>query len=417
MQRPPRRDLCLDARAIWQAGVDAVQPARLIGNAMQLRGDVLTIIDRDFRIGNLGRIAIVGGGKAGAAMAVAVEAILGPDLVDRKVTGWVNVPADCVCRTRKITLHGARPAGVNEPTAEGVLGSQKILEIVSNLTADDLCLVLISGGGSALLPAPAARLTLADKQAVTRFLMQSGATISELNTVRKQLSQIKGGKLAQACRAGQMLTLIISDVVGDPLDVIASGPTVPDTSTPSQALTVLRKFAAKPPEVPLAVFNVLECAARQRTTQETTGETGDSPAVTAIVEKRAVEHHIIGNNAVALSAAAATAAELGYRVQSLGSANQGEASSVGCDLAERCLALRNERPAESGPVCLLSGGEPVVHLAKTDRPRKGGRNQQLVLAALDRLCADGMSGMVILSGGTDGEDGQPMQQEPAPTSA
>ncbi len=397
MQHPRQRDLCCDARTIWQAGVEAVQPARLIANAMQLRGDVLMILEREFRIADLGQIAVVGGGKAGAGMVAAVEDILGPELVDRKVTGWVNVPADCAGPSRKIRLHAARPAGVNEPTAEGVAGSQKILEIVSNLAADDLCLVLISGGGSALLPAPAEGLTLADKQAVTRFLMQSGATIGELNTVRKQLSRIKGGKLAEACRAGHTLTLIISDVVGDPLDVIASGPTVPDTSTASTALAVLRKFAAQPPEVPQAVFDVLEVAAA--------GETGEPQTVPPLVENRSVENHVIGNNAVALAAAASKASELGFRVQSLGSSNQGEASSVGRDLAERCLVMRNGPMAESGPVCLLSGGEPVVHLAKTDRPRKGGRNQQLVLAALDRLWDDGMPGIAILSGGTDGEDG------------
>ena len=329
-------------------------------------------------------------------MAAAVEDILGPDLVDRKVGGRVNVPADCVRVLRKITLHAARPAGVNEPTAEGVLGSQKILEIVSNLGADDLCLVLISGGGSALLPAPASGLTLTDKQTVTRFLMQSGATIGELNTVRKHLSRIKGGKLASACRAGHMLTLIISDVVGDPLDVIASGPTVADTSTSAMALAVLSKFGARPPEVPQAVFEVLERSAQ---------EAKDPQIIPPVVANQVVENHVIGNNAVALAAAAAKAAGLGYRVQSLGSSNQGEASSEGRDLAERCLALRQEHATESRPTCLLSGGEPVVQLARTDRPRKGGRNQQLVLAALDRLWDDGLTGTAILSGGTDGEDG------------
>ena len=390
-----RRDLSLEARAIWQAGVDAVKPARLMARAVQVRGNVLTILNRQFHINDLGRIAVVGAGKAGAGMVAALEDILGPDVVDHKVTGWVNVPADCVRPTREIHLHAARPAGVNEPTAEGVFGSQKILDIVSNLTAHDLCLVLISGGGSALLPAPAAELTLADKHAVTRFLMQSGATIGELNTVRKHLSQIKGGKLARACRAGHMLTLIISDVVGDPLDVIASGPTVPDTSTASQALAVLRKFAAQPPVVPQAIFDVLEQAVR--------GTLCANAAPAA--EGHTVENHVIGNNAVALAAAASKAVELGYRVQSLGSSNQGEASTVGRELAERCLALRNKLPATREPVCLLSGGEPVVHLAKTDLPRKGGRNQQLALAGLDRLWDDDMPGTAILAGGTDGEDG------------
>jgi hydroxypyruvate reductase len=323
-------------------------------------------------------------------MAAAVEEVLGAEFVDRQVVGWVNVPADCVRPLRKIVLHAARPAGVNEPTADGVIGSNKILEIVSGLTQNDLCLVLISGGGSALLPAPAPGLTLADKQAVTRFLMLSGATIGELNTVRKCLSRIKGGNLARASRAGRTISLIISDVVGDPLDVIASGPTIADTTTAADALAVLRKFAARPPQVPQAVIDVLEKAARE------------APVVLPLPP--GVENHVIGNNGMALAAAAGEATRRGYRVESLGSANQGEATESGRELAERCLALRRN---SSGvlPICLLSGGEPVVHLAKTDRPGKGGRNQHLALAALDRLWDEGMTGTVILSGGTDGEDG------------
>jgi hydroxypyruvate reductase len=323
-------------------------------------------------------------------MAAAVEEIFGNDVVDRQLVGWVNVPADCVRPLRKIVLHPARPAGVNEPTAEGESGSLKILEIVSGLNTNDLCLVLLSGGGSALLPAPVEGLTLADKQAVTRFLMRSGATINELNTVRKHLSRIKGGKLAQASRAGHTIALVISDVVGDPVDVIASGPTVADTTTASDALGALQKFAARPPGVPQTVFDVLEKAARN------VSETTPIPGT--------VENYVIGNNAIALEAAMETAAALGYRAESLGSANQGEAGQVGRELAERCLAIRKK--AECGePLCLLSGGEPVVHLAKTNRPRMGGRNQQLALAALERLWDDGMPGTVILSGGTDGEDG------------
>ncbi|MGE5193012.1 MAG: tRNA (adenosine(37)-N6)-threonylcarbamoyltransferase complex ATPase subunit type 1 TsaE [Deltaproteobacteria bacterium] len=390
MYLPDDSQLCRDALAIWRSGVEAVRAERLVRGAIQFNGDILTICGHELRARPSGKIAVVGAGKAGAGMAAAVEQILGNDAVDRLVVGWVNVPADCVRPLRKIVLHPARPPGVNEPTAEGVIGSLKILEIVSGLTDNDLCLVLLSGGGSALLPAPAERLTLADKQAVTRFLMQSGATINELNTVRKRLSRIKGGQLARASRAGRLFSLIISDVVGDPLDVIASGPTVPDTTTAADALAVLHKFAARPPGVPQAVFDVIEVAAR-------------AAPETAPVPGR-VENHVIGNNAVALAAAAETAARLGYRVESLGSANQGEAGQAGRELAERCLAIRtNLRCGE--PFCLLSGGEPVVHLAKTDRPRKGGRNQQLALAALDRLLEDRMRGTVILSGGTDGEDG------------
>jgi hydroxypyruvate reductase len=390
MYLPDDSQLNRDALAIWRCGVEAVRAETLVRGAVRRNGALLTVCGRELRIAPSARIAVVGAGKAGAGMAAAVEDILGQDLVDRRVVGWVNVPADCVHPLRKIVLHPARPAGVNEPTAAGVAGSLKILEIVSGLTDDDLCLVLLSGGGSALLPAPIEGLTLADKQAVTRFLMQSGATINELNTVRKHLSRIKGGKLARDSRAGHTIALIISDVVGDPLDVIASGPTVPDTTTAADALAVLHKFAARPPDVPQPVFDVLDAAARARS------EAAPFPA--------RVENHVIGNNAVALAAASRTADQLGYRVESLGSANQGEASQVGQELAEHCLEIRKK--AEYGrPVCLVSGGEPVVHLAQTSRSRKGGRNQQLALAALDRLWDDGMPGMVILSGGTDGEDG------------
>jgi hydroxypyruvate reductase len=380
-----------DALDIWQAGVDAVRAERLIAAAMQLHAGVLTVCGHAFPISKLGRIAVVGAGKAGAGMAAAVENILVTELLDERVTGWLNVPADCVRPLRKIHLHAARPAGVNEPTAEGIAGVEQILRIVSQLHAGDLCLVLISGGGSALLPAPVAGLTLADKQAVTRFLMHSGATIGELNTVRKHLSRIKGGNLARACRAGHTLTLIISDVVGDPLDVIASGPTVADSSTAADALAVLRKFSPRPADVPRSVFDVLEQIIRNST------DTSDLPP--------GVENHVIGNNAVALAAAARKASDLGYSVQSLGSSNQGEASAVGRELAELCLAQRTAASAGTANLCILSGGEPVVHLAQTDRPRKGGRNQQLALAALDRLWDDGMSGITMLSGGTDGEDG------------
>jgi len=387
----PHQDLSTDARAIWQAGVHAVRAERLVRGAISREGDRLTICGRAFQLSELGRIAVVGAGKAGAGMAAAVEEALGDDLVDERVSGCVNVPADCVRSLHRIHLHAARPPGVNEPTAEGVAGSQKILELVGGLSDRDLCLVLISGGGSALLPAPVEGLTLGDKQAVTRFLMEAGATINELNTVRKHLSAIKGGNLARAIRAGHTSTLVISDVVGDPLDIIASGPTVPDRTTPAEALAVLQKFGARPPAVPQAVFDVLESAA-------------DKPAEPAPFPD-GIENHVIGNNAVALSEAVRKAKELGYSVRSLGSDNEGKASAVGRDLAELCVTARAEiRPPGAG-VCIVSGGEPIVELVKTDRPRKGGRNQQLALAALARLWEDGMHGIAILSGGTDGEDG------------
>jgi hydroxypyruvate reductase len=384
-------ELRADALAIWQAGVDRVRSERLMRDAVQCPGEALVIRGEEFPLGGPGRIAVVGAGKAGAGMAAALEEILGSEITDRKVIGWINVPADCVRPLRKIHLHAARPAGVNEPEAAGVAGALRVIEIVSNLGPDDLCLVLLSGGGSALLPAPIPEISLADKQAVTRFLMQSGATIGELNAVRKQLSQIKGGGLARRIRAGTARTLIISDVIGDPLEVIASGPTVADPGTPAEALAILKRFDPAGTSVPPPVYTALEQAATSKT------EPAPLPGN--------LRNYVIGNNAIALSAAAARASALGYCVQSLGSNNQGDANDAGRRLAELCLELRDKPAAARQPICVLSGGEPVVRLTRTGTPGKGGRNQQLALAALMRLWDDGMPDLAILSGGTDGEDG------------
>jgi len=379
-----------DARLIWQAGVDAVRSERLVRDVIERNGDKLTICGHSFQIPALGQIAVVGAGKAGAGMAAAVEEALGEDVVEEKVRGWVNVPEDCLRSLVKIRLYAARPAGVNEPTADGVSGSEHILKMVGELTTQDLCLVLISGGGSALLPSPKPPLTPEDKQAVTRFLMSSSATINELNAVRKRLSRIKGGGLARTSKAGRLIALIISDVVRDPLDVIASGPTYPDSTSDADALAVLTKFSAAPPDVPQRVIDFLEDAAQRSDREPPFPEN--------------VSNHIIGNNATALTASATGAEQRGYQVISLGSENCGEANAEGRALAERCRALRDS-PQTERPVCLLSGGEPIVNLAKTEKPRKGGRNQQLVLAGLEELKDDGMDRIVLLSGGTDGEDG------------
>ncbi|MCY2965746.1 MAG: DUF4147 domain-containing protein [Planctomycetota bacterium] len=389
--------LAEQAIAIWRQGVAAVDARVLVRNAVRLQGQTLRIGGREYPLETWNRIAVVGAGKAGAGMAQGIEEALGPDLVRERVTGWINVPADCVRKLDRIVLHAARPAGLNEPTADGVAGSERILEMVSQLGPNDLCLVLLSGGGSALLPAPITGISLEAKQQVTRFLMQSGATIQELNTVRKRLSRIKGGALARAIRAGATETLIISDVVGDPLDIIASGPTADDSGTVDDALVVLRKFHAAPPAVPAEVFQILE-------------QLADDSATAARIPAT-VHNQVIGNNRVALEACARAARELGFTVIDLGSENTGEASEVGRDLARRCRAIAKESATPSRPTCLLSGGEPIVRLAPAERRGVGGRNQQLALAALVELFGITRpdpqydTDIVLLSGGTDGEDG------------
>lgn len=376
-----------DALRIWRAGVDAVRSDRLVRQALRVDRSWLVVGDNRWELDSIRRIVVVGAGKAGAGMADALEQVLSPRLLEEKqVVGWVNVPEDCVRPLCRIRLCAARPAGVNEPTPEGVAGCGEILRLVESLEEDDLCLCLLSGGGSALLPAPVGEITLDDKLAVTRHLSAAGADISQLNTVRKQLSRIKGGGLARACRAGRLVSLIISDVAGDPLDVIASGPTVEDSSTPGAALEVLDRFDAAGAGISDRVFDFLRNKLHQRPPPPTSQ----------------VTNLIIGNNAMAVDAAAVEAEKLGYAHAMLSARTpDGQAEEVGRHLADMALRMRSQ----AGPDCLISGGEPVVELADASVRGSGGRNQQLVLAALERLAEDGASGIALLSGGTDGEDG------------
>ncbi len=389
-------DLTEHAKQIWQAGVDAVDSGKLVKDVVSVSGHRLTIDGVSVDLRQLSRIVVVGAGKAGAGMAEALEEILSVEVLRSadatcKFLGWVNVPADCVRPLSRIRLHAARPAGVNEPTGEGVEGSQRILELVQSLEESDLCLVVLSGGGSALLPAPVDGISLQDKQTITQLLMRGGATINELNCVRKQLSQIKGGGLARAGHAGRMVTLVISDVIGDPLDVIASGPTVDDSSTSAEALEIVSRIVRNTADVPPSILHWL---------RRDVPEAGRQPRI----DSEQVRNLVIGNNEVAVRAAAAKAGELGYRVVNQGCGMAGVAAKVGRDLADSCLAIRKDEVAER-PVCVISGGEPVVQLAETNLARKGGRNQELVLAACQRLWEDGADNLAILSGGTDGEDG------------
>ncbi len=394
MDKRPTDQLRRDALRIWQAGVDAVGSERLVRDALRVEGQTLVVGDERLELGSIGRISVVGAGKAGAGMAAAVEDVVGSRRMDEKrLAGWINVPEDCVRPLRRIHLHGARPPGVNEPTEAGAAGAAEILRIVESLGPDDLCLCLISGGGSALMPAPVEGVTLADKLAVTRHLSAAGANIEELNTVRKQLSRIKGGGLARSCRAGRLVALIISDVLGDPLDVIASGPTVPDTSTPEAALAVLARFHAADTGIPAEVF---ECLKRKRG-QDSFLCPKESPDPFL-----RVTNLIIGNNATAVDAAGQEAVRLGYSPAMISAkSSEGDAEEVGRHLAQMAQRMRDA----PGPDCLISGGEPVVKLVEASRRGLGGRNQQLVLAAAELLWDGGAEGMVLLSGGTDGEDG------------
>jgi glycerate 2-kinase len=391
-----------DALAIWQAGVEAVRSDRLVKETVRVDGDWLVVGDETMELSTIERIAVVGAGKAGAGMAAGLNAALGPQILAKKqVRGWVNVPADCVRELSHVHLHASRPAGVNEPTEAGVLGAAKILETIESLGSNDICFCLISGGGSALLPAPVPGVSLAEKQAITRILSVEGANIEELNTVRKQLSQIKGGRLAKRCGAGRLITLIISDVLGDPLDVIASGPTVPDSHTPAEALKILERYCDGDERVAPGAFAYL-----RREAAVGAAVTNSSHGISIHPIPCEVTNLVIGNNAVAVDAAGVEAERRGYsHAMHAATKLEGAAEGIGRDLAEMARRMLSE----PGPDCLITGGEPTVKLASPEIRGKGGRNQQLVLAALLEMrraeCGMGNAAFALLSGGTDGEDG------------
>jgi len=372
-----------DAKAIFAAAVDAVRPEPLVAEAVQsFPSEWLQALARD------PRILVVGGGKAGAAMAAGLEAAL----LERseKVVGLVNVPEGSRRPLKRIRLVPARPIGSNHPTMQGVAGSEEMLSLLESAGSEDVAICLISGGGSALLPAPAEGISLEDKQTITKLLHASGATIGEMNCVRKHLSRIKGGGLANAFRGKLLVSLIISDVVGDPLDVIASGPTTSDPTTFADALAVLEGFQLLERTPPAVVEHLRR------------GLAGTIPETLKRLPLN-IHNQVIASNAIALRAASAKAESLGYSVLNLGPFVEGDTGAVAWTACAIARSIRELGMPVKPPACILLGGETTV--AVGDSPGKGGRNQEFVLAALEKLGLSWMKDACVLSGGTDGEDG------------
>ncbi len=321
-----------------------------------------------------GRTIVVGGGKASARMAEALEAAWDGPLEGLVVTRYGHA---CPCESIEI-VEAAHPV----PDAAGEAGARRMLEMVSGLTEDDLVIALISGGGSALLALPEEGLTLADKQAVNTALLRSGAHIGEMNVVRKHLSAIKGGRLAAACHPARVVALMISDVPGDQPGVIASGPTVGEASTPADAVAILRKYAIDPPE---AVARHLE-------------KSGGCPAPDDPLLAR-VENRLIAAPQMSLEAAAETALAAGVTPMILGDALEGESRDVGIVMAGIARqVLRHGQPLPR-PCVLLSGGETTVTVRGDGR---GGRNVEFLLSLA--IALDGAPVHAIACD-TDGVDG------------
>lgn len=376
-------ELRQSARGIFDAAVRAVDPAEAIRRHLVRRGDRITIGGEAVDLQHVRRIVAVGLGKAGAPMAAAVEEILG----DRIERGVVVTKYGHLQPTRTIRIH---EAGHPVPDDAGIAGAQAVLDQVHGLGSDDLVLVLISGGGSALTPAPVAGITLAEKQALTKALLACGADIREMNALRKHISRIKGGQLARAAAPARVFTLILSDIVGDPLDAIASGPTVPDPRTYADALAILDKYRIRQ-EIPSSIRMHLEAGAAGKIPET---PKPDDPLFTRV---RSV---MVASNIQALEAAKAEAHRLGFQAMILSSFIEGETREVARMHAALALEVRASGNPLKPPVCLITGGETTVTLKGTG---KGGRNQEFALAAA--LDIAGLPDVVVLSAGTDGTDG------------
>lgn len=371
------------AEAIFRAGLDAVRPGAVIRRHCRRDGSFLIVRDFPYDLSRFRNIQVLGAGKAGAVMAEALEELLGDFLTG----GWINVKYGHQVDLKRVAVH---EAGHPFPDAAGIEGAERILGLAGEANEDDLVIFLISGGGSALLPLPSEGITLEEKQETTRILTDCGATIHELNSIRKHISRIKGGRLAQAAYPATLLTLVLSDVVGDDLNVIASGPTVPDTSTFQDCLEILDRYGCRT-RLPSGVVRHLEQGGRGK--GDETARRGDR----AFRRSRSV---IVGNNELCLRRASETAENLGYRTLILSSRVEGETREVAKVHAAIAKDIKATGVPLSPPACVLSGGETTVTHTGTG---KGGRNQEFSLSLALEL--QGWSGIVGLSAGTDGTDG------------
>ncbi len=366
------------AVAIFQAALASADPCRLVQNHCP------AVVDA-YRRGNCRRLMLAAFGKAAFAMTRALTESPVGELVTRGtvITKYGHVPGTL---PDPVAVY---EAGHPLPDAAGVAATGRLVRMLEDPDPQTLVVCLISGGGSALLVAPADGLTLAEKQETTQCLLEAGADIGELNAVRKHISAIKGGRLAALAYPARVLSLILSDVIGDPLDVIASGPTAPDNTTFADALAVIEKYGLAE-KIPASVY--------RRLIQGQNGAHPETPAKDDPVFAD-VANVIIGSNKLAMEAAAAKATLAGFETVVLTTELRGEARDAARWLAQKAFAIQKQRPAGK-KICLISGGETTVTVAGTG---KGGRNTELALAFAEAI--DGRPDITLLSAGTDGTDG------------
>lgn len=366
------------------AALEAVDPKVIIQSQVKVNGDTLKVGNLSFNLHEFGNVFVVGGGKASGCMAEALEELLGNRIKD----GAVNVPyASPSCQTQKIKLqHASHPI----PDISGVKGASRMLDLVGQARENDLIICLLSGGGSSLMPQPCSGISLEDKKKVTDALLKSGATINEINTVRKHISGIKGGWLAKKAYPATVVNLILSDVVDDPLDSIASGPTVPDSSTFHDAAEILKRYKLWG-KVPSSVTKVLS-----------NGEKGLIPETPKADDKAFTKVHnfVVGNTLTATLAAYNNIKKTGLNTLLLSSRLEGQARDVGtifASIAKEIVASGHPVPKPAG---IVAGGETTVAVVGKG---KGGRNQEIALVSALKI--SNADGVVVASISTDGVDG------------
>ena len=376
LARSPRHTLALDCIA---AGVEAAHPERVVREAVTLDGDRLRVAGSERDLSGVDRLLVAGGGNAAGTAAAALEAVLGDRIDGGAVVTDAPAPTD-----RVDVLAGDHPV----PTERNVTATSDVLDVARSAGPDDLVLAVVTGGGSALLAAPAEGVGLAELRATTEALLESGAPIDEVNAVRKRLSAVKGGGLAGAAAPAPVLGLVFSDVVGDDPGTVASGPTAPDRTTYADALAVLERHGTS---VPDPVREHLEPGRR------------DERAGTPTTLREGVTNHVLASNATALEAAAGVAADRGYTPLVLSTRTRGEAREAALPLvsvAEECAA--SGRPVEP-PAVLLAGGEVTVTGAGGSG--KGGPNAEFALSGALELAGRDHAPIVVASVDTDGIDG------------
>jgi len=374
---------------ILAAAIAAVEPGAAVRRFLRREGETLVAGDVAYDLGAFDRVWIIGAGKAGAPMAVAAAEIVGERLTGGMVVvkeGHLTANHVAALQPQVELLEAGHPL----PDARGVAAGERIATLLTQMGERDLVLALISGGGSALLTRPAPGISLDDMQKLTGVLLACGASINEINTLRRHLDTLKGGGLARLAAPATVITLVLSDVVGDPLDVIASGPTVADPTTFANALNVLERYNVLD-QTPVAIRRRLESGVR--------GEIAETPKPGDPALAR-VGNLIIGSNRLAAEAALAAAQREGFNALILTTFLQGEARVVGRVLAAIAREIADNNRPIGRPACVIAGGETTVTLRGDGR---GGRNQELALAAVADLAA--APGALLVALATDGGDG------------